>query len=39
MQEIKAQEEGTLSNDANENAKNVLRDLLNQASVTNVCVK
>lgn len=34
-QEIKAQEEGTLSTNANENAKAVLRDLLNQASVTN----
>ena len=34
-QEIKAKEEGTLTANANENAQAVLRDLLNQASVTN----
>lgn len=34
-QEIKAKEEGTLNANANENAQAVLRDLLNQASVTN----
>lgn len=34
-QEIKANKEGTLNASANENAQAVLRDLLNQASVTN----